>query len=381
MSRILAHYDVAAPAAEIEARAAALALEQSIEMPLVAVTSNRIRHEVVASVERVEPLDAGDGAGAQTHRVVLGLSPATIVRADGTAEIGQLVNMAFGNCSLQDDVTLVDIELPAELLTAWPGPRFGLDGLRSQVGAAGERRPLTMTALKPQGLPPAELAALAATFARAGLDIVKDDHGIADQGAAPFAARVAACQRAISEANAATGGHTVYAPSLSGGPRQLAEQARIVADEGVGAVLACPMLMGLPTFDELVRHELACPVVAHPAFGGAGRMAPPLLLGRLFRLLGADATIFPNHGGRFSYSSATCARLAEVALEPWGHLRPCAPVPAGGMTVDRVPEMLSFYGLDVILLIGGGLLSAGAELEARAREFAGRVRSLEVPTP
>ncbi len=378
MSRILAHYDVAAPAAEIEARAAALALEQSIEMPLEAVTSDRVRRDVVASVERIEALPDG---GADRHRVVLGLAPATMVRADGTVEIGQLVNMAFGNCSLQDDVTLVDLELPAGLLAAWPGPRFGLDGLREQAGAAGERRALTMTALKPQGLPPDELAALAATFARAGLDIVKDDHGIADQGAAPFAARVAACQRAINEANAATGGHTVYAPSLSGGPRQLAEQARIVREEGVAMVLACPMLMGLPTFDELVRHELTGPVVAHPAFGGAGRMAPPLLLGRLFRLLGADATIFPNHGGRFSYSPAACARLAEVALEPWGHLRPCAPVPAGGMTVDRVPEMLDFYGPDVILLIGGGLLSAGAELEARARQFAARVASLEVPAP
>ncbi len=375
MSRILAHYDVAAPAAEIEARAAALALEQSIEMPLDAVTSEHVRREVVASVERIEPRD---GAG---HRVVLGLAPATMVGAGGAVEVGQLVNMAFGNCSLQDDVTLIDIELPAELLAGWPGPRFGLDGLRAQVGAAGERRPLTMTALKPQGLPPADLAALAATFARAGLDIVKDDHGIADQAAAPFAARVAACQRAVDEVNAATGGHTVYAPSLSGGPRQLAEQARIVGDQGVGMVLACPMLMGLPTFDELVRHELACPVVAHPAFGGAGRMAPPLLLGRLFRLLGADATIFPNHGGRFSYSPATCARLARAALEPWGHLRPCAPVPAGGMTVDRVPEMLDFYGPDVILLIGGGLLSAGAELETRARQFAARVASLEVPVP
>ncbi len=128
-----------------------------------------------------------------------------------------------------------------------------------------------------------------------------------------------------------------------------------------------------------MRSDARC--VAHPAFGGAGRMAPPLLLGRLFRLLGADATIFPNHGGRFSYSPAACARLAEVALEPWGHLRPCAPVPAGGMTVDRVPEMLDFYGPDVILLIGGGLLSAGAELEARARQFVARVRSLEVPAP
>ncbi len=360
MTRILAHYDIAGPADGMAERAAALALEQSIEMPLGAVTSGYVRDEVVARVERIEPL------GPDRHRVVLGLAPATVGR-----DAGQLLNMLFGNCSLQADVELVDVELPPEVLAAWPGPRHGLDGLRARLGAG--RRALTMTALKPQGLAPAELAALAGTFAAAGLDVIKDDHGIADQTYAPFAARVTACQQAVAAANERTGGQAVYAPTLSGGPRQLAEQVRVVREEGVGAVLACPMLLGLPVFDELVRHEIDVPVLAHPAFGGS-RIAPPLLFGRLFRLLGADATIFPNHGGRFSYSPATCAELARVALEPWGDLRPCVPVPAGGMTVDRVPEMLGFYGTDVILLIGGGLLSAGAELPARAREFVDAVR-------
>jgi ribulose-bisphosphate carboxylase large chain len=39
---------------------------------------------------------------------------------------------------------------------------------------------------------------------------------------------------------------------------------------------------------------------------GAARITPPLLLGKLFRLFGADAMIFPHHGGRFGYSAATC---------------------------------------------------------------------------
>jgi hypothetical protein len=38
---------------------------------------------------------------------------------------------------------------------------------------------------------------------------------------------------------------------------------------------------------------------------GAARIAPPLLLVKLFRLFGADAMIFPHHGGRFGYSAAT----------------------------------------------------------------------------
>ena len=372
MQRLLAHYDITVGAADIHARAEALAVEQSIEMPLAAVRSAAVREHIVARVEHVEALEEG------RHRVVLGIALETVGH-----DVGQLMNMLFGNCSLQEDVTLVDAEFPPALLARWPGPRHGLAGLRARVGAG--RRALTMTALKPQGLPPAELAALAATFAHAGLDIIKDDHGIADQDYAPFAVRAVACQRAVAAANAASGTQAVYAPTLSGGPRKLREQARIVREEGIGMVLASPMLMGLPVFEELLAEEITVPVLAHPALGGAARIAPPLLFGRIFRLLGADATIFPNHGGRFSYSPATCAALAAAACAPWGDIKPCAPVPAGGMSVERVDEMLEFYGPDVILLIGGALLSAGDELPARARAFAARVRAAhareEIATP
>ncbi len=58
---------------------------------------------------------------------------------------------------------------------------------------------------------------------------------------------------------------------------------------------------------------------------------------------------------------------------PWHLARGCAahlPVPAGGMTLDRVPEMLDFYGRDAMLLIGGSLLAAGEHLTATAAAFA-----------
>jgi ribulose-bisphosphate carboxylase large chain len=97
------------------------------------------------------------------------------------------------------------------------------------------------------------------------------------------------------------------------------------------------------------------------------------LLGKLFRLFGADATIFPNHGGRFSFSRETCMALANAAREPWEGVRATLPVPAGGMTVERVPEMVAGYGNDVMLLIGGGLLSAKDKLLERSREFVAAV--------
>jgi len=359
MDRILATYRITASESESKVRAEALAAEQSVEMPVTAIDDPRVLTDILAQVKAIRP-HAGD------FEVVLAIATETT-----GGEASQLANMLFGNCSLQPEVELIDVELPQGYEKTFPGPRFGIDGIRKLAGVTG--RALTCTALKPQGTPVGKLAELARTFALAGIDVIKDDHGIANQSYGPFAERVPAVQKAITAANRETGGRTLYAPTFSGGPRALGEQTRIAKDSGVQMALVAPMLVGLPAFVEL-QVDLDLPVMAHPAFAGAGRIAPPLLLGKLFRLLGADATIFPNHGGRFSYSKATCLAIADAARRPWLGLRPALPVPAGGMTVERVPEMLAGYGADTMLLIGGGLLSAKGKLLEKSREFVAAVR-------
>ena len=371
--RILATYRIAAPAAEIDARARALALEQSVEMPLEAIDDARVLREVVASVEDIRenrgrsPISEADGAPSPVFEVVIGIAPETT-----GCEASQLVNMLFGNCSLQPELELVEVDFPAGYEKHFPGPRFGIAGIRTLTGAHG--RPLTCTALKPQGSPTAHLAQLARTFALAGIDVIKDDHGIANQSSAPFAERVPAVMRALHEANRESGGRTLYAPTFSGSPAAIRDQARIARDCGVRMALVAPMLVGLPAFVEL-EAELDIPLLAHPAFAGATRIAPPLLLGKLFRLFGADATIFPNHGGRFSYGRETCLAIAAAARDPWDGVRPALPVPAGGMAVERVAQMRADYGSDTMLLIGGALLSAKGKLLERSRHFVAAVHA------
>ena len=365
--RIVAVYRVRCAPDEIEARARSLAAEQSVEMPLHAVRSPWVRDEIVGQVLSIDPLDEG-------WRVSLGLSALTT-----GGEPGQLMNMLFGNSSLQPDVELLDARLPDSLIDAMPGPAFGIDGLRELVGARG--RALTCTALKPQGLSATALAELAYDFARAGIDLIKDDHGIADQSYSPFEERVALVQDAVQRANRETGGRSAYAPSLSGGPTRLAGQLRSAHRAGVRCVLACPMLLGVASFTEVVREHGGLAILAHPALAGAARIAPALLLGRLFRLFGADATIFPNFGGRFSYSREACRGIALAAREPLRGHRAALPVPAGGMSVERVDEMLAEFGSEAMLLIGGNLLEAGDAMPARAREFVARVRAAGAVAP
>ena len=282
------------------------------------------------------------------------------------------MNMLFGNTSIHQDVQLVEVEIPASVAEAFGGPNHGLAGLRARAGA--KARAMTCSAIKPQGLPAAKLAVLAGRFARGGIDFVKDDHGLADQAYSPFADRLRACADAVADANAATGGNTRYVPSLTGSLDQLRSQAEAALQAGVDTVLTTPMVIGLPAFHTLVREFRDLAFMAHPALAGALRIAPPLLLGKLFRLFGADATIFPNHGGRFGYTLETCLDLARDARGPWHGLKACVPVPAGGMTTERVPEMLDFYGPDTILLIGGNLLAAGDALTEKTAEFVAMVK-------
>jgi ribulose-bisphosphate carboxylase large chain len=129
------------------------------------------------------------------------------------------------------------------------------------------------------------------------------------------------------------------------------------------------MVVGLANFHALVREFPEFAFFAHPAMAGASRIAPPFLFGKLLRLLGADASIFPNYGGRFGYTPETCVALAEACRAPMDGLKPAAPVPAGGMTLERVVEILALFGRDTVLLIGGDLLAAGARLTEVAAAF------------
>ncbi|MGO9756011.1 MAG: RuBisCO large subunit C-terminal-like domain-containing protein [Roseiarcus sp.] len=359
--RLIASYRVRSDARAIEARARDIAIEQSVEMPLSAGREASILSDVVGEVAGIE--DRGDG----WFDVEIALAASTV-----GADAGQLVNMLFGNTSLHDDVVLHDARLPAELLAAFGGPAQGLAELRRRADAP--HRALTCSALKPQGLAPDALAGLAFELALGGLDFIKDDHGLADQRYSPFADRLRACARAVRRAAAITGRPTRYAPSLCGHFAEMDRQIGLAREEGVDTVMIAPMIAGASTLHALARAHPDFVFLTHPTMAGAARLAPALLA-RLFRLFGAGAAIFPNYGGRFGYSRETCALIAAALREPWGDLRASAPAPAGGMTLQRVPELLRFYGKDAMLLIGGALLSAPRD--ELAAETAGFVRAVE----
>ncbi len=340
--RIKARYRVRCDAAAVEDRAQKIAVEQSVEMPLAGVRDREIMENIVGKVLRIEQ------RGERLFEVTIGLSARTV----GT-DAGQLLNMLLGNTSMHEDVSLEDADIPDPFPEIFGGPNHGIEGLRALAGA--NRRALTCSALKPQGLSPEKLAALAKEFALGGADFIKDDHGLADQDYGRFAERVPACARAMREAEKVTGRLTHYVPSLWGSFEEIDARIRLARDEGLRVVMLAPALVGVSNLVALKRKHPDFAFFAHPSFTGGARIAQPLY-NKLYRLFGADAVIFATFGGRFGYSRETCRGIADGARKPWSGLRPAMPVPAGGLTLARVKETLDFYGEDTMLLIGGDLL-------------------------
>ena len=368
--RIIARYGLTARGDEAERIARDLCVEQTVEFPADLLPPGDIPNHIVGNIARLRDLPGG------LTEAVIDYAVETV----GT-DLSQLLNVLFGNSSLKPGIRLRAFQLPDPLLAAFRGPRFGRDGLRRLCAAP--RRPLICSALKPMGLSPDALADLAGQFARGGVDFIKDDHGLADQPFCRFEERVGKVAAAVAQSNAETGGHTRYAANVSAPFDQLSRRARFARDNGAGALLVAPGLVGFDAMRWLAEDDtIGLPILGHPALLGAFVTSPQqgiahgALVGQLFRLAGADATIFPHHGGRFSFSPAECRELVAGTEVGMADIKPIWPVPAGGMALERVGEIREFYGRDVMMLIGGNLHRHPGGLQAACQAFLQGVQAL-----
>jgi ribulose-bisphosphate carboxylase large chain len=350
-------YRLRVPASEALARARDLVYEQTVEIPPAALTDAFVRDAALGRLLDVTPhADGGSLVSVAYPPLATARDPA------------QLLNVLFGNSSMHPDLELVDVELSADLCKLLGGPRLGVSGLRRLVDV--EDRALTCTAIKPMGLTVEALAGLCRRFVRGGIDVIKDDHGLASQPTAPFEERVARCQAVIEEEAARAGRRVLYAPNLIGTPDTIRRQLEFAQARGVRAALVAPLLVGLPLLQDLARAADGMAILAHPSFTGALRIAPAVLFGTLLRAYGADAVIFPHAGGRFpSFDLEACRQLRERVRSVGHGMLPALPVPAGGMSVERVHELVRFYGVDCMLLVGGSLYVARDDLDRRIQEF------------
>lgn len=280
--------------------------------------------------------------------------------ANFSADLPAILTTVFGKLSLDGEVKLLDLEFGEALLGHFPGPRFGIDGIRSKLGVTD--RPLVMSIFK--GVIGRDLDFLAAQLrqqALGGVDLVKDDEILFDNPLTPFEQRIITGKSVLEGVFEETGHRTLYAVNLSGRTSKLRDKAKKARELGADALLFNVHAYGLDVLQELAEDtEIGLPLMAHPAFSGAFTSSPfyglstALALGKLTRIAGADFSLFPSPYGSVALEKAQALALSEALVEE-SPLKRSFPVPSAGIHPGLVPLLINDFGIDSIINAGGGV--------------------------
>ncbi|EIM06229.1 2,3-diketo-5-methylthiopentyl-1-phosphate enolase [Planococcus antarcticus DSM 14505] len=277
-----------------------------------------------------------------------------------SADLPAILTTVFGKLSLDGEVKLLDLDFSHDLLSHFPGPRFGIEEIRNTLRVSG--RPLLMSIFK--GVIGRDMDFLSAQLrqqALGGVDLVKDDEILFDNPLTPFESRITTGKRVLDDVYEETGHRTLYAVNLSGRTSELRGKARKARELGADALLFNVHAYGLDVLQELAEdEEIGLPLMAHPAFSGAFTssafygLATPLALGKLIRYAGADFSLFPSPYGSVALEKTVALELGKELTRD-SPLKRSFPVPSAGIHPGLVPLLLADYGIDSVINAGGGV--------------------------
>ncbi|WP_026675742.1 2,3-diketo-5-methylthiopentyl-1-phosphate enolase [Alkalihalobacterium bogoriense] len=378
MGQVIATYRVDDPK-NLEKKAQSIAIGLTVgswtDLPLVLQEQMKKHKGTVVSTS-----ETSDGYGA------IKISYPSV---NYTNDLPAILTTTFGKLSLDGKIKLLDLELSEDLKSAYPGPQFGIEGIRSMLDS--HERPLLMSIFK--GVIGRDLSYLQEQMKEQGLggvDVVKDDEILFENELTPLTDRVKVCKEALRQSYEQTGKRTLYAVNITGRTFSIIDQAKRAVEAGADALLFNVFSYGLDVLQALAEEkEIHVPIMAHPAMSGAFisspeyGFSPALLLGKLLRVVGADFVLFPSPYGSVAMEKEATLGIAKNLTSADGHFKTAFPVPSAGIHPGLVPQLFADFGVDSIINAGGGIhghpngTAAGARAFVAAIEGTLRNESLE----
>lgn len=288
-----------------------------------------------------------------------------------------------------ESLRFLDIWLPKRLQRLYPGPKFGIKGIRKRVGTEQSIRPHIGTIVKPKvGLSPKEWAKVAYESYLGGVDFVKDDENLVDQEFCPWEERVYEVLKIIDKIKTETGRTVVYSPNITDSYSKMLERMDRLKEMGWDWAMLDVYMIGYAGLLDIVKelHKNNIIIHAHRAGHTAEtRGAFGLeytIFAKLWRMIGVDQLHTGTGVGKMEGAPAliqlygnVCRKnmeteamhLFSLGYEWDKKIRPLMPVASGGLNAGSVDALLEIYGNDVVVQCGGGIhghpsgTSAGAK--------------------
>jgi len=293
--------------------------------------------------------------------------------------VPQILSAIAGNIfsmKLLDNLRLMDITFPEDVVQAFRGPKYGMHGVKDLLGVTD--RPLVGTIVKPKvGLTSEKHAEVAYNAFAGGCDIVKDDENLTDQKFNRFRKRAELTLKVRDRAEAETGERKMYMCNITAPTcEEMLKRAGILKDLGGEYAMIDIITVGWSALQSLRENNEDVNLVlhAHRCMHSALTRNPRhgvsmLVIAKLIRLIGLDqlhigTVVGKMHGERDEVlalrDECVLGHVPEnhylhVLEQDWGRIKPVFPVASGGLEPTMVPELTKIFGKDVIMQFGGGI--------------------------
>jgi len=320
----------------------------------------------IPDYERELPADVGE-------RTLVFLVGFPIGNING--QFPELLTTLYGNVSMIGKLKLLDAFLPPKLISAFKGPKFGVEGIRRVLEV--KDRPLLCGMYKPcVGALPEAIGRMAFEMALGGVEVIKDDELLADPSFCSVEARVEVTEKALERARKETGRRCLYVVNVTDRPDKMFEKARKAVAAGASGLMVNVYTVGYGAVQALAEDEaITVPIMGHPAFAGTFFEAPHhgmtshLALGKLARLAGVDMIIYPSPFGKVPLLRDRAIRVAQELTAPMAHLKRVFPGPAAGMHPGIVAQSIRDFGSDLLIGAGGSIHGHPGGTMAGCRAF------------
>lgn len=285
----------------------------------------------------------------------------------------QILSAIAGNIygmGIVKNLRLLDFSLPKELTQSFPGPQFGINGIRKMLNVYN--RPLVGTIVKPKvGLSVKEHTDVGFQSWLGGCDAVKDDENLTSMKFNKFEERIPSMLEAMDKAKDATGENKVYFPNITGPYNKMQDRYDYVLESGGNYIMVDILTAGFGSLQG-IRKISKLPIHGHRAMHGAltrnkKHGLSMLTLAKISRLLGIDTLHIGAIFGKMEGSQkeiveieheieAKTKRESRMALkQPWHRLNKTMAVASGGVYPGVVGKIINSMGKDVAIQAGGGI--------------------------
>ena len=287
--------------------------------------------------------------------------PSVLFEAGNMPQIwSSIAGNIFGMKAVKN-IRLESAEWPKTIRDSFPGPKFGIKGVRDILKVYD--RPITASVPKPKiGMTTAEHAHTAYEIWMGGFDLVKDDENLSSQSFNRFKDRVIESMKMRDKAEQETGERKSYLINITAETKEMLARAKFVRDFGNEYVMMDILTAGWAGL-QTVRDEcddLNLAIHAHRAFHAAFTRnkkhgASMKFVAETARLLGVDQLHIGTVIGKLESPKEEVFGLNERLKENWGRIKDVLPVCSGGLHPGLLPPLIKWLSKDIAIQVGGGI--------------------------